>query len=227
MSSLTALEDPLAERSYFVRRGVEDSTAPALDFSCHICRTPFTWQDWFDVQDRMRVVCPSCGAQAFSAEPAFPAPEATQRKVETPDYLHTRWFHASVSNSWASDVSEAEEELLLVHAGSELSALSRADDLARRTKCSSTLYLHSFTLSNVRRFAPILLEDAETSWQTRLDEPREMSACPGDAPVELSKEGYHGAPYYNRYELPGEVSILFHSKLISLSTVETVVLYRP
>jgi hypothetical protein len=210
---------------------IDDLEAPAFDFSCHSCAAPLSWRQWLNGHDvDILEKCATCRANIYSESFYAAPPVEVFRRIATPAYLETTWYHTSARKDWAPAVRAAHGGTLLVHAGSKLAALSRADDLYWDMPASRRypLYLHAFRLRSTRNFAPRLLEDAGDAWQERLDVPEPMPLCadPEQGAI-LTPDGYHGAPYYNRYELPGDVSILFAARLVQLSTVETVQLFQP
>ena len=76
-----------------------------------------------------------------------------------------------------------------------------------------------------------VLDDMTEDWQITVGNPYDMDTCEIEGGgctggYKHLDERTRGAAYYNRYELPGDISIIFHGKLVQLNTVETVELKR-
>lgn len=228
----------IVPKNHWILREIPDVNADAMDATCYSCEAPLSWAQWLNATDAaMQIRCHGCQSYVFTDGASNPVPQETHDAVQEPGYFDRTWYHVSRERNWAKIVRKARDGDLIVHAGSKLSALSRADDLSYEEEGNSAgpYYLHSFRLRSTRRFGRSILEDMVDSWQTTLSKPVAMDLCAvaehrlfgGTRPTEeLSPEGYHGAPYYNRYEVPGDISLLFHARLIQLNTVETVELKR-
>lgn len=199
---------------------------------CHKCDAKLSWGQWLNTCDfKFRVNCHSCRSMLLSEDFYTLLPRETWEQVQQPDYFDRIWYHASRKKDWAQQVRTADDSQLLVHAGSKLSALSRADDIFADILSVEPIYLHSFRLRSSRSFSRIILDDMMDEWQVRLDHSCDMAVCKiegGDCPDAYGQlnEKTRGVAYYNRYELPGDISIIFHGKLVQLNTVETVELKR-
>ena len=220
--------DQISPRNHWILDEVSDLNADALDARCSKCEAKLSWGQWLNACDyKLRTSCHNCGAMIFTDGFSTPLPRETWEEVQQPGYFDRVWYHASRKKDWAREIHTARDGQLLVHAGSKLSALSRADDIFTDTPSDEPLYLHSFRLRSSRSFTRTVLDDMMESWQTRLSHPLDMEICeikgfaPSGATMALG-ERIRGAAYYNRYELPGDISIIFHGKLVQLNTVETI-----
>lgn len=222
----------MSDRSHWILDEVTDLNADALDAQCYKCSAKLSWGQWLNACDpKTRTNCHSCGAMIFTDGFSTPLPRETWEQVQQPEYFDQVWYHASRKKNWAQDIRKAKGGELLVHAGSKLSALSRADDIFTDTPAETPLYLHSFRLRSSRSFTRTVLEDMMEDWQITLGHPYDMGVCEIDGGGRAEGYSYldqkkRGAAYYNRYELPGDISIIFHGKLVQLNTVETVKLER-
>lgn len=231
--------DQVSPKNHWILEEIEDINADALDASCYDCEAKLSWAQWLNSSDpKISTKCHSCDHGIYSESFLSALPEKLLKQIAEPGYFDRTWYHASTKEDWARSARSAEHGELIVHAGSKLAALSRADDVYAESESKGELYLHSFSLRSSRSFARSVLYDMVEDWQDRISDPTPMELeVPGTleeklasrkiTPVlELTADGYRGAPYYNRYELPGDISILFHAKLIQLNTVETVKLER-
>jgi len=222
-------------KNHWILREVSDFDGDALDAVCQHCKAELSWGQWLNSHDYyLKVKCHRCEGLLFPEMWGESVPRASFEAVQEPGYFDRTWYHASDRKHWAKEVRAALRGQLVIHAGSELSALSRADTLYEETGKQVSIYLHSFRLRSTKSISRVVLDDACDTWQDELTDPRAMVICPveGDdddgetLSLSLSPDGYRGAPYYNRYELPGDISLLVHAKLIQLNTVETVELQR-
>ncbi len=223
----------LSPRIHWVLQGVEDINGEAPNSACLSCGSTLSWAQWFNSADSsMRTSCHECGRflRPSSGTAKYPSEDFREELLET-GYFDQTWYHTSKDKNWARTVRHADGGQALVHAGSRLSALSRADDLYEDDQ-ESTYYLHSFRLRSTRHFDRRLFGDACTNWQKLLSVPQRyvrvyaetLESSYVDSPLQVG--GKLGLGYYNCYELPGEVSILFHAPLVQLNTVTTVELTR-
>lgn len=230
---------PLFERSEltpisrWTGEAIADLNGDALEAACNECKARLSWAQWLNSGDYRKrpVECHRCGARTYSDDSCLdPTPELLA-EVTAPGYLDRTWYHATQKRNWAREVRSAEDGQLIVHAGSKLSALARADYL-REEGYDGPVYIHSFRLRSSRWICTTLLDDMAERWQEDLRDPRNMDVCPVRGRRDpysfrtLGNGGYLGALYYNRYELPGDISILFHAPLVQLNTVTTVELDR-
>lgn len=220
----------LDPKNHWILEEIEDINSDALDAVCGECQAKLSWAQWLNSSQGSR--CHRCDSLILVGYSETISKELIA-SVKDPDYFDREWFHASKRKNWSRSTRDAEQGNLLVHAGSRLAALSRADDIFRENSgLTGEYYLHSFRLRSSASFSHSMLEDMEDDWQTDLRYPQEMLICSvkGEAAtddhLELSKKGIRGAAYYNRYDVPGDISIIFHAKLIQLNTVETVKLTR-
>lgn len=231
--------DEIDPRHQWILQEIPDVNADAMDAACQNCLNPISWGQWLNAANYAnKICCNVCGTRIFSEDCNAPLPKRFQAELTSPDYFDRTWYHATRDKDWARKVRRAKDGNLLVHAGSKISALSRADDLYSdyyddpSNANSRSYYLHEFRLRSSKSFSRVVLEDMVDSWQTDLLEPWKMALCqvegeqPSNRSLYLTPEGSRGVPYYNRYELPGEISILFHAQLIQLNTVKTVELTR-
>lgn len=217
---------------------ISDLNADALDAICSQCRTPLSWAEWINSNDyRKQTSCHSCGKRIFSTGSyEWPMPVQQQDLAASPGYFSRRWYHATRRQNWAEVAREAAAGRLLVHAGSKLSALSRADLFLRErfNPNPRPIQLYSFELRSTAEFSTTIYDDMGEDWPDRLGDGFDMRICHSTAMDEDEPscwepmgEGVLGVPYYNRYEVPGEISILFSAPLIDLATVEVEELVRP
>ena len=222
----------MSDRNHWILDEIPDLNADAMAAQCYKCAAKLSWGQWLNACDlKTRTGCHSCGSLPFTNGSSTPLPRETWEQVQQPEYFDQIWYHASRKKDWAQQIRKAESGGLLVHAGSRLSALSRADDIFTDTPSDEPIYLHSFRLRSSRSFSRIILDDMMDEWQVRLDYPCEMAVCELEGGNLPDAYGHldgktRGAAYYNRYELPGDISIIFHGKLVQLNTVETVELKR-
>lgn len=222
----------MADRNHWILDEVPDLNADALDAQCYKCAAKLSWGQWLNACDsKTRTGCHSCGVMIFTDGFSAPLPRETWEQVQQPDYFDRIWYHASRKKDWAQQVRVAKNGQLLVHAGSKLSALSRADDIFTDTPSDEPIYLHSFRLRSSRSFSRTVLDDMTEDWQITVGNPYDMDTCEIEGGgctggYKHLDERTRGAAYYNRYELPGDISIIFHGKLVQLNTVETVELKR-
>lgn len=211
---------------------IEDLSANAFDALCSKCQAPLSWGQWINGNDyRKDTSCHSCGQRIFSTGSyEWPMPAQQHQAVESPGYFNRRWYHATRRQNWAEVARDAAHGKLLVHAGSKLSALSRADLFLRERNVPTArpITLYSFELSSTDDFSTTIYDDMGDDWPDRLGDGFDMRICQSTAtndeePTQYSTmgDGVLGIPYYNRYEVPGEISILFSAPLIDLATVET------
>lgn len=218
---------------YFTLQGISDLDAQALDLICVACRMPLDWWQWFQSRGYSRDTNCDCG-EPVTRRFGRKLPSHQRFAVESPGYFDRVWYHASHNRNWIEDVQGAEDGELLVHAGSKLAALSRADDLGRGHLFGDRkpIYLHSFLLSDPSAISTTIYDDLMDEWPVRLDDEDPMPLCPIEDEEERSDSyswqpldyGVQGAPYYNRYEIPGEISLILHAGLINRDSVETVTL---
>jgi len=238
---MTATQKPsygrsqISSKNHWILDEIPDFDADALDAVCQHCKVKLSWGQWLNSIDyHLNLRCHSCAGILFPEMWGESMPRASFDAVQDPGYFDQTWYHASDRRHWAQEVRAALRGELLIHAGTRLSALSRADTLYEETGKQVPIYLHSFRLRSTKSLSRIVLDDACDLWQDELTDPRAMAICPvegddddGEAlSLSLSPEGYRGAPYYNRYEIPGDISLLVHAGLIQLNTVETVELQR-
>lgn len=212
---------------------IGDLSTDALDAVCSRCRASLSWGQWIGSNDyRQEACCHSCGQRIFQSH-EWTMPGYQQQLVEAPGYFSRRWYHASKRENWAEVARDAAAGKLLVHAGSKLSALSRADLHFRDLSNWRPVFLYSFEIRSTAEFSTTIYDDMGEDWPDRLGDGFDMRVCHStamddDAPSrwEPMGEGILGVPYYNRYEVPGEISILFSALLIDLDSVEVVDLPR-
>lgn len=216
--------------SRFTLQAIEDLDADALRAACPECGAALSWGQWLELEklDR-RTSCHSCDSRFYGdGYTTSPPTEELAAELSQEGYFDRVWYHATDRADWVSEVRAAFGGNLLVHAGSKLSALSRADDLIRQGNGSTEFYLYSFRLKSTSGFLTELLEDMCEDWQITTAQQQEMTVC------DLRGEGIErtrhlssrvrGAGYYNRYELPGDISLLFQAKLIAVESVECEIL---
>lgn len=238
------LERPQFDRSdisdYYrlMAEEISDPNADALDAICSRCYAPMSWAQWINGNDFKRETsCHSCGKRILSTGSyEWPMPVQQQDLAASPGYFNRRWYHATRRQNWAEVAREAAAGRLLVHAGSKLSALSRADLFLRErfNPNPQPIQLYSFELRSTAEFSTTIYDDMGEDWPERLGDGLSMRVCSTtstdeDEPSrwEPMGEGVLGIPYYNRYEVPGEISILFSAPLIDLDSVEVEELVRP
>ena len=214
---------------------IEDINAPALDAVCGECAAPLSWAQWLieAYGPSNSTLCATCGKPPRVRFFERNLPTYRVEEIKAPGYFERTWYHATDNPCWAEDVQSAMDGELLIHAGSKIAALSRAVDLRRDSgEAEDPLYLHSFRLSATDSMGRTVIEDADGYWPETLSEALEsrrleICAIEGEPYVERFEkfsfeEGLRGVPYYNRYELPGDISLLLHAGLIDLESVETV-----
>lgn len=222
--------EDLTPRVQLILEAVEDLNADALDARCYSCKAPMSWGQWLNTSDlKLDVPCHACGEHLISGF-SDPVPRATYEEVQEPDYFDRVWYHATTKKDWAQATRKAGA---VIHAGNLLAALSRADDLYwENHEGVAEFDLYSFRLRSSKSFTRVLLDDAEVDWQSSMDHPHFMDSAEivdlQQSPKELVLEpkGIRGAAYYNRYETPGGISILFDASLVQLNSVERRTLKR-
>ena len=210
-----------------------DLNAPALAAQCYRCETPMSWRQWLTSANHADTECSQCGKTLYFDDCTADLPsEELIGELRAPGYFDRTWYHATRTEDWIEAVRKSSDGELIVHAGDKLTALSRADYLrsVSREEGADTepIYLYSFTLSSTEGFSTAVLNDCDEAWQERLGKPylmdvliaeqdsrEQMIALSGDRP---------GATYYNCYELPGTLSVLFAAQLIDASSVSTEIL---
>lgn len=222
-------------KAHWILRGIEDLNGDALDAVCWSCETPLSWGQWLRGRNyNSHSECHNCGERIISEGFARDLPRHHVRELRRPDYFDRVWYHATKSENWVEDVQTAEEGRLLVHAGSLLSALSRADDLYRENSLHHPeIFLHSFRLKDPELVSPTIFDDMMDDWPVRTDYLESMRVCPVegiDSEIigewQTIEAGYAAAPYYNRYELPGDISLILAASLIDEYSLDTVKLLR-
>lgn len=214
---------------------IPDLDAQALDFICLECGAELNWWQWFESRNYNRDTLCDCGEVIPPGGFKRRLPRHQQLAVQEPGYFSQRWYHATRTASWAETVQDAEDGQLVIHAGSKLAALSRADDMSRNSmNASRPMFLYSFTLTDPSLITTTVYDDMMDEWPTRLDEETPLWECAlEDDGADGLDSGFSfnhldeiipGAPYYNRYELPGEISLILHAGLIDLRSVEIEVL---
>lgn len=226
-----SLEDISSTLYYWILQEIPDINWDALGSSCEYCHAPLSWAQILRAETpRVRENCHGCGAHIYAMSSTVGGPSPSElEELSIPGSLDQTWFHTSTNESWAETVARAQSGRLLVHAGSRLAAFSRADALRRSE--GREIYLHSFRLSSTADFSPQLFEDMAKGWPSSLDqlavaslrlESSEDCGEEDDLQWSTPEPGIRGLAYYNRYEVPGDVSILFNGSLIDLSSVATV-----
>lgn len=207
---------------------VPDLSAPALAGVCRNCSLPYTWEEWLMSRSyRQTVACAACGALIYRFLNYAPLASALLERAQALQAPQQRWYHASAQATWPSTV-KAKPELLL-HGGSVYAARARADAL-REEDGVATVFLHSFTLRSELRFGAFILEDALASWQQELSTPKKMRLCSiaenraHSGWRTLSPTAEQAALYYNRFESPGDLSVLFPASAIVEESIATEVL---
>jgi len=223
----------ISSKNHWILEEISDFNVDAMDAVCWSCEATMSWGQWLNSFDySTKVKCHSCEKLVLCESSVQALPQRVAEEVQDSGYFDRTWYHASTRKNWAQSARRALQGQLIVHAGSRIAALSRADTLIEENGIGTAIYLHSFRLRSSSAIARTVLDDACDSWQDELIDPRFMEVCPiqgedaKDTRLSLSTEGYRGAPYYNRYEVPGDISLLIHAKLIQLNTVETVKLQR-
>lgn len=210
---------------------IGDLNENAFDTLCSGCQTPLSWYQWINGNDyRKETACHSCGKRIYSTGSyEWTMPVEQEKAVATPGYFNRRWYHATRRENWAEVVQEAADGKLLIHAGSKLAALSRADLHFRDDSKRGPVFLYSFEFLSTSAFSITVYDDMGEDWPGRLGDHCDLRICRSTATDEdePSRWGFMGKdvlgiPYYNRYEVPGEISILFSAALIDLSTVKVV-----
>lgn len=218
----------ITDRALWILDGIEDPNADALDAVCPDCSTSLNWAQWLNSRDITRkTYCDRCHRLITLREHTEDLPRHRLQSVQQPGYFGQTWYHASRKEHWVDEVQEAEDGKLLVHAGSRVAALAMADSRRREISPLPSIYLHSFRFSSTASATTTVFEDMLDDWPKRIDQEITMEVCPvvGEphSLEELSfSSGFRIAAYYNRYEVPGDISILFHAALIDLASVDTV-----
>ncbi len=225
----------IPSKAHWILRGIEDLNGDALDAICWNCDTPLSWAQWLRGRNfQSHSHCHSCGERVVSEDFSRDLPRHHVRELRRADYFARTWYHATRDESWVPTVQEAEDGKLFVHAGSLLSALSRADDLySERSSVHPTVYLHSFQLKDPGLVSPTIFDDMMDDWPIRTDLQHSMRVCLVEGIDEEIignwqdlEPCFKAAPYYNRYELPGDISLILAASLIDGHSVTTVELLR-
>lgn len=216
---------------HFALQGITNMDDQALDLICTACGGPLSWWQWFQSKSYSRESNCACGERIPRNRFKRGLPDHQRYAVASPGYFDGPWFHATRKENWADAVQSPQDGQLLVHAGSKLSALSRADDLVKEISIEhGPVYIHSFLLTDPSAISPTVYDDMGENWPVRIDEGHAMRICPFEDEEEAAdsynswqrlEAGYQGAPYYNRYEIPGEISLILHAGLIDLASVKT------
>lgn len=207
---------------------IPDLSQDALKARCGACGASLSWGQWFQRHGGEFQCCHRCG-EYLKEDPCGDLTPDEADAVREPGYFDREWFHVSEHEDWAEHVLEAEDGDLLVHAGDELAATARADHFRLYTPSwrPIELYLHRFRLTTAEGFSKEILDDMGDRWQTTLSKPYPMALTEIEGQHREATEFTSLSPtipgigYYNRFEVPGSISILFHGALIDPSTVET------
>jgi len=212
---------------------LSDLNAPALAAQCHGCGTPMSWKQWLTSANHAQTECVQCGHWLYFDDCTADLPsEELLAELRSPGYFDRTWYHASLSENWFERVQGAADGGLIVHAGDRLTALSRADYLRSEREArqlpAQTVYLHSFRLSAAEPFSADVLDDCDEYWQEQLSKPSPMAvlvSAPGSKEQMVTlTEATPGATYYNRYELPGTLSLIFTARSIDGASTSTEIL---
>ncbi len=221
-----------------VADGIKDLNTDAFDAVCKHCQARLSWGQWLNSKDyRKNVVCHICGKAIFYRDHSeWPMPSYHQYLVRHPDFFDRQWYHATTKRDWVEAVQEAANGKLLIHAGSKISALYRATRFLNRALASniSPVSIYAFKLKSTMEFSTTIYDDMGDDWPDRLGDGFTMKVSESTNTARKEKvrrepmgKGILGVPYYNRYEVPGEISILFSSILIDPTTVEVTKISHP
>lgn len=222
-----SFDDISRERHYWISQALtEDELNEPTRMSCDSCGERLLMAAWLGGSN---LGCTSCGSMVCRDALALQVetPEELLSEVESDGFWRQTWYHASTSPSWATDIRRATGPMegsggLLIHAGSHLAALNRADDLYGELRATE-IYLYSFRLRGTSAVARDFILKDENYWQEWLTDPVEMAIGASRKPsidrAHLAEDGFRAAAYYNCYEMPGELALILHSNLIQLNTV--------
>ena len=238
-ASLPDRPRPFFERSeitskrHFILDEIPDLNADALGAACEKCGARFSWGQWLNAADRLKLMeCHRCGNRIYNEDFCLDPSDELLAELQVPGYFDRTWYHATTRQNWLPGVRGAFGGDFLIHAGDRITAMARADGfyesnrMRHRAGRELEIFLYSFKFRGSRSFRPELFEDMGEDWPEDLRHERSMGVLAngdtsptGDVPM---SEGFRGAGYYNRYEVPGSVSVIAPAKHIQLNTVEMV-----
>lgn len=221
----------ISDRFHWILDEIQDLSADALASACDYCGASFSWGQWLtSAGEDSNFHCHSCSKAVHPHDSTQDPSEALVSELRSPGYFDRIWYHATIQKDWLQAVQEAADGELLVHAGDRLTALGRADYLRHahsqsyRSSEPLPIYLHSFRLRVTEGFAPEILEDSSDDWPEDLsDHFFGMQVLVGEGPLNIS-DSFIGAPYYNRYEAPGTISLILGAKFIDGDSLSTELL---
>ena len=223
----------IVSKRHFILEEIPDLNADAMGAACEKCGARFSWGQWLNAIHRMeQVSCHRCESPIYNEDFCLDPTEELLAELRAPGYFDRTWYHATLRKDWLRSVRQSFSGGLLVHAGDRLTALARADNFyeanrfAHLAKSPKEIFLYSFRFRSTRGFRPELFEDMGEDWAEDLTHRMSMrvlangdSSPAGDVSMD---ESFRGAGYYNRYEIPGGVSVIAPAKHIQLNTVEMV-----
>lgn len=230
-----SLKDISEDRHYWVSQVLtDDDLNEPTGVSCDSCGVRLLLGAWLGSgvwKDGDNAGCNGCGQTVYHDALAWQTevPQELLGIVAADDFWRQRWYHATTNSSWATDAREATGPLigdsgLLIHAGSRLAALNRADDIYGE-RGGAEIYLYSFQLRGISAVARNFILKDDNSWQEWLSGSYDMpigassGKHKGGDRAHLEADGHRAATYYNCYEMPGELSLILDSKLVQLNTV--------
>lgn len=222
----------ITDMRHHILDSIEDLNADALSSVCEICGARMSWGQWLNASDLLSLTkCHRCDSLVDTGTCLDPS-EALLAELREPGYFDRTWYHATMRRNWLSGARGTFGGEFLIHAGDRLTALARADSFYESRGISPKgerrleVFIYSFRFQNSQSFRRELFDDMEMEWPEDRGHERPMrvigngdSSPAGDVTMYPS---FPGAGYYNRYELPGTVSVIAPAKSIDLDTVEMI-----
>lgn len=173
-------------------------------FYCTECRNCLSVDDAQDLDDEREGECYHCNAFLARNSIGVTTLERDAALLSDVEKVKDRvWFHASFQENWLSEVITA--QVPFVHVGSRQAAIDRA-----KTECVDSSGYGVFELYEVRITPSAVIgspEEDNDAWDFLTDEERFTA----DA-----------APYLNRHEEPGSVSLAIRPEMLELVAFETL-----
>lgn len=223
----------ITSKRHFILDEISDLNADALGAACEKCSAHFSWGQWLNAGDRMEQMrCHRCDSSIYNEDFCLDPSEETLAEFRKPGYFDRTWYHATTRADWVRGVRGAFGGDFLIHAGDRITAMARADNFHEangfpyRAGRELEIFLYSFKFRSTRGFRSELFEDMGEDWPEDLGHRTTMrvlaNGVSSPARSLLMDRSFRGAGYYNRYEVPGSVSVIAAAKHIQLNTVEVV-----
>ena len=221
----------IVSKRHFILEEIPDLNTDAMGAACEKCGARFSWGQWLNASDRMKQMkCHCCANPICNEDFCLDPSERLLAELREPSYFDRTWYHATLRKNWLQSARETHGGEFLIHAGDRLTALARADGFYESNRYRAgrelEIFLYSFKFRGVRSFRPEFFDDMGDDWPEDLSHEIAMRVLangdPSPAGDVSMDESFRGAGYYNRYEIPGGVSVIAPAKHIQLNTVEMV-----